>query len=301
MPESLSLRRTDDSLIVKTAGVDIARYVFEPTAPTAEAPKPFLHPLRTLRGAPLSVHRPWDHRWHKGLQMTWSHVSDANFWGGPTYSRDGGYQWRDNLGSIRHETFTSVTDTGPEVSFAERLQWVSPSGDQWMDETRTHSFNSVDSGRGIWALDFSSTLQNVSGKEIELGSPTTHGREAAGYAGFFWRGPRAWTGGRVRSSASPADGGFMGSKADWLALSGEHDDFDGGGTVLVYAGSSSAQAPIKWFVRNEPFAAISPSPSFDEEVVLSHHDTLQLRHRYVFIDSYCDDSDLTRLAMEFTP
>ena len=51
----------------------------------SKGPKPFLHPVRALDGAPLTAFRPWDHRWHKGLQMTWTHVSGQNFWGGNTY------------------------------------------------------------------------------------------------------------------------------------------------------------------------------------------------------------------------
>ena len=30
----------------------------------------------------MTGYRPHDHRWHKGLQMTWTHVSGENFWGG---------------------------------------------------------------------------------------------------------------------------------------------------------------------------------------------------------------------------
>ncbi len=34
-------------------------------------------------------------------------------------------------------------------------------------------------------------------RAIPIGSPTTRGRENAGYGGLFWRGPRSFTGGSV--------------------------------------------------------------------------------------------------------
>jgi hypothetical protein len=301
MSEALSLQITNDSLLVRSGQVDIARYVFEPHAPASEAPKPFLHPLKTLKGAPLTVTRPWDHRWHKGLQMTWSHVSGENFWGGPTYTPGEGYQWIENLGTVKHESFTAITDAGPEVSFTERLRWLSSTGEHWIDEERTHTFHSVDPDRGIWSLDFHTTLTNARTSNLEFGSPSTHGRDNAGYTGFFWRGPRSWTGGPVTSSTGTPLDEIMGSPADWVAFSGEHDEHDGGATVLAFAGNSSSHIPIKWFVRNEPFAALSPSPSFDEEIVLSPGETLTLDHRYVFIDQVCQAEDLALLAAEFTP
>ena len=299
MADELLLARADGALTVHAGDVEIARYVFEPNAPREEAPKPYLHPLRTLGGAPVTVLRPWDHRWHKGLQMTWSHVSGQNFWGGPTFAAGEGYRWRDNLGTIRHDRFASTVEHGPEVAFTEELSWISSSAERWIAETRTHRFSSADPDRGLWVLDFATELTNVRGSELRLGSPTTHGREDAGYAGFFWRGPRAWTGGVVTTDGGTEDA--MGRDDDWVAFAGQHDEFDGGGTVLAFAGTSSAPVPLKWFVRSEPFAAIAPSPSFDEEIVLEHGATLALRHRFAFVDRILEGDELRALAEELRP
>ena len=86
----LTLRLEQTDVTVIAAGVDIARYAFEPGGEISEGPKPFLHPLRALDGALLTGFRPWDHRWHKGLQMTWTHVSGQNFWGGNTFRPEHG-------------------------------------------------------------------------------------------------------------------------------------------------------------------------------------------------------------------
>jgi hypothetical protein len=41
-----------------------------------------------------------------------------------------------------------------------------------------------------WILGFATTFTNVTGEEIAIGSPTTEGRDNAGYGGLFW-GARA--------------------------------------------------------------------------------------------------------------
>lgn len=303
---TLALRETD--LTVTAAGVDIARYAFDPGGAASEGPKPYLHPLRALDGAPLTAFRPWDHRWHKGLQMTWTHVSGQNFWGGPTYRRDTGYQPLDNVGRMRHDGFTTVTDSGPEVSFTQKLTWVTQGGETWVSEQRTHRFHGVDVDRGLWMLDFSTALRNVSDRDLEFGSPTTEGRPNAGYTGFVIRMPRAWTGGRVLAGGLGDDAGadaVMGAQAPWVAVSGEHDELDGGGTVLVFAGASSTTAdtapPVKWFVRSEPFPIVAPSPSFDEHILLAPGGEISLAHRHVFGDRIWTPDETRAIADELQP
>lgn len=286
-------------LVVTVGDTDIAHYVYRPDTPVEESPKPYLHPLRTLSGAPLAVYRPWDHRWHKGLQMTFSHLSGDNFWGGPSFERGQGYVWRCNHGSQLHRAFDIRGTHGPEVSVRQRLDWVAAAGTRWLDEARTLRFHSADPVRGIWALDFDTELTNVHTEPLRFGSPTTHGRENAGYTGLFWRGPRAWTGGELIASDGQGGEELMGAQASWAAFTGEHDEVDGGGTVLAYAGTSSAPVPLTWFARSSQFAALNPSPAFAIEILLNPGSALKLRHRFVFVDERLDRTALEPLAAEF--
>jgi hypothetical protein len=118
---TMSLATDDAEVVVASRGMEIARYVFRPDALVAEGSKPYLHPLRTLDGAVVTAFRPWDHRWHKGLQMTWTYVSGQNFWGGPSYIDGEGYVSLDNVGSMRHERFTAMDETGTDVGFLLRI------------------------------------------------------------------------------------------------------------------------------------------------------------------------------------
>lgn len=294
----------ESALVVMFAGTEITRYVYRPDAPIEESPKPYLYPIATLSGAPLGNYRPHDHRWHKGLQMTWSHVSGDNFWGGPTFELGApghGYVWRTNHGQQQHRGFERVDREGGEVTVRQRLDWVASTGRTWFDETRTLRFHSADPARGIWALDFATDLLNVAGEPLHLGSPSTHGRPNAGYTGLFWRGPRAWTGGDIIGVGLEGEAlmGVASTESPWVAVTGQHDGIDGAGTVLAYAGSSSASGPIKWFARNGDFACLNPSPAFDIEITLEPGQTLQLRHRFVFIDHGTDRESIAPLAAEF--
>ncbi|GIG91302.1 DUF6807 domain-containing protein [Plantactinospora endophytica] len=288
-------------IVVTAAGVEIATYVYDPPVPDFESRKPYLHPLRTLDGALVSAYRPNDHRWHKGLQMTISHLSGQNFWGGNSYVHGEGYRARDNVGRMRHDAFDLVDVTPTELTLRESLTWITSRDEHWVAERRELRIGGVDTGRGTWMLDFRTELRNIRNAELRVGSPTTAGRPNAGYTGFFWRGPRGWTGGQIVT----ADGGggpeTMGRQSPWLAYTAEHDEVDGGGTVLVFAGTSSAAVPLKWFVRNTPFPAVNPSPAFDEEVVLAPDETLRLHHRVVFADRAWERAEIEAYAAEHAP
>jgi hypothetical protein len=82
--------RLHDSLELHYAGQTLFRYVYEPNDVPLESPRPYFHPLRTLRGNEVTSFRPDDHLWHKGLSMTASNLSGQNFWGdGPTSGTSG--------------------------------------------------------------------------------------------------------------------------------------------------------------------------------------------------------------------
>ena len=299
MSELFSLAVGDTEAIVTFAGVDVARYVFVDDAPAVESPKPYLHPIRTLSGAPLTGYRPCDHRWHKGLQMTLTDVSGDNFWGGPTYVDGRGYVPLDNHGRVRHDRFTAVDEAGSQLALTEELSWIARNGETWLTEERTLRFHTADTARGLWALDFATALRNVRDADLTLGSPTTNGRPAAGYTGYFLRLPRSFTGGTV--TAPSGAGTAMGTEASWLAFAGQHDEVDGGGTVVAYAGRSSGAPAVKWFVRSEPIPVLAPSPTFDTEVVLAPGEELELEHRHVFGDRIWEGAELAALAAELAP
>lgn len=264
------LKDTGTELIAEAGGVELMRYVYLPNMSSFEGIKPYAHPLRTLAGDVVTGYRPHDHRWHKGLQMTVSHLSGQNFWGGGSYVHERrAYADLPNVGSMRHEQFTAPG--------RERLSWHTRAGEHWVDEVRELAVRDVEDAS--WALDLSTSMTNVRGEPLRFGSPTTHGRPMAGYSGLFWRGPRSFTGGRVIAEGGQGGPEMMGRAASWLAYTGEHDEVDRASTLLFMAEPGTI-----WFVRTTPFAAVNPSLAFFEEVELPPGETWSHRYRVVVAD-----------------
>lgn len=252
-------------------GTEILRYVYRPDPEAFEARKPYAHPVRTLAGNTVTGYRPNDHRWHKGLQMTASHLSGQNFWGGNCYVHGQGYlPLPERVGSMRHDGFPVLSVDDDRLTFAEELTWVENGGTEWAREVRGITVHSVDEEASSWALDWSIRLTNTRDEPLVFGSPTTAGREMAGYTGLQWRGPRDFTGGAVFAPDTEADADkLMGSQSPWLAFTTEHDDVDAHST-LVFAhapenlDASSAIHESHWFVRSEPFPTVAYSWAFFE-------------------------------------
>ncbi|MEU7474596.1 PmoA family protein [Lentzea sp. NPDC042327] len=269
-------RQDDEVLVVSAGAAELFRYVHRPTTPAFEGPKPYLHPVRTLAGDVVTAFRPHDHRWHKGVQMTATDVSGQNFWGGVTYVRDEGYVVLPNVGSMRHEEFSTAEAEG-ELTIGERLSWVTEAGQHWVDEERRLTVRDVEDE--AWTLEFATTLTNARSEPLSFGSPTTNGRELAGYTGFFWRGPRSFTGGEVLAAGGGSGQELMGEKAAWLAFVGQHDEVDRSSTLLFIDHPDNKNT--HWFVRSTPFAAVNPSFAFFDTVEVPPGESLHLRHRLV--------------------
>jgi hypothetical protein len=287
---STTARLVDDAVAAQVTAfggdTEIFTYRYRPALDAFECPAPYFHPLRTLSGGVVTVHRPYDHRWHKGLAMTASHLSGQNFWGGVSYvhgAPNGGYVVLPNIGALEHRGFTAFAPDGA-AHLIERVDWISAEGEQWIEEAREISVLDVDAADGRWTLEFASALTNVREQALEFGSPTVFGRVSAGYSGFFWRGPRSFTGGRVLAGNGLEGPETMGERAPWLAYGGEFDEIDGQATLLFRAAPDTPGGEPFWFVRNDPFAAVNPSLAFFEGLRLPPRHTLARRYRVTIAD-----------------
>jgi hypothetical protein len=259
------------ALTLTARGVELFRYVYRPDTPAFECPSPSFHPLRTLDGDTVTAYRPHDHRWHKGLAMTASHLSGQNFWGGVSWVRGSGYQALPTVGSLIHQGFPT-TDPGKVV---EDVNWVTVRGEHWIAERREISFEVADHW---WSLDLNLKLHNVRGEPLEFGSPTVYGREQAGYCGLFWRGPRSFTGGTILAADGQSGPELMGRRASWLAYIGEHDEVDRCSTLLF---RNDPVQDGRWFVRTDPYPVVNPSLAFYDPLTLPPDRELRLRYRVV--------------------
>lgn len=297
--EQRQLSYSDDgaALTFTAGGRQIATYTYKPTDDQYESPRPYFHPLTTLGGDEVTIFRPWDHVWHKGLSLALPNVGKDNFWGGATYTRATGYANLDNNGAMTHEAFTAIDDSGAGITAAEELVWSSQDGTPVIAEKRRFSVQVLDvPSTPAWMLLFETELTNISPDVIEIGSPTTEGRENAGYGGLFWRGPRSFTGGRFRSGAGAGQDEFMGTRSEWISFTGQHDDTCRFSSITFVEDGTNPGAPNQWFARSSMFACLGSAPFFSEVVPLTAGQPLKYRYAVVISDGQVDEASAAELA-----
>lgn len=299
MPD-LRIARDDDRIIIHADGAVLAEYVFRPVHPPFESPRPYLSPIRTLGGETVTLYRPHDHVWHKGIAWSLPVVGDENFWGGPTFVRGEGYVQLPNNGEQRHVGFEHDESTDAAapipgtVRTVERLEWVTQSGERIFDEERTLAASVL--AEDAWLLGFATRMTNVTDRAIPIGSPTTRGRENAGYGGLFWRGPRSFTGGRVLAPGVAGGDELRGIRSSWMGFTGRYDETDAASTVVMVDDDANVQHPPQWFARSEEFACLCPAPFFSEEHVVEPGATMALRYGVVIADGASDPDRAAKLA-----
>ncbi|MFB4291040.1 DUF6807 family protein [Nonomuraea sp. ATR24] len=226
------------------SGTVVAEYTTVSDLPLEAAPRPFLHPVRTLGGTVVTEVRPDDHPHHLGAGVAVTDLGGRNFWGGRTYVRDRGPAWLDDHGTQRHLSFPVRESSG----FAERLVWERPGEQPIVREERT--VRAAPLSRG-WALDFAFTLHNLTDRPLTVRSSATKGRAGAGYGGFFWRAPAGSPGLHAFTAAEDGEARVHGSRAPWLALAS--DDW-----TLVFA-----QDDDPWFVRVAEYPGVGTALAWD--------------------------------------
>jgi hypothetical protein len=287
--------RLEDAVGCHWRGTELFRYVYRPGEPELESPRPYLHPVRTLGGEVVSLYRPHDHVWHKGIAWSLCEVGGMNFWGGPSFRRGRGYVELDNNGRMRHDRFADVSVRDDVFAIDERLTWITPQGEAWISETRQITA-AVLPDESAWRLGFATTMRNVSGRVIPLGSATTQGRENAGYSGLFWRGPRSFSGGTAMTEKGPGGDELMGIRAPWLACTGRHDGSGQYSTLLFADNPRNFCYPTEWFVRTSVYACVCPAPFFSAEYQLQDNDELTLGYDVIVADGVLDGASCASMV-----
>jgi hypothetical protein len=282
----------DWSVQVAYRGQDLLTYVYAPDDVQLESPRPYFHPIRTLGGDLVTLFRPHDHVWHKGIAWSLPNVGPHNFWGGPNYVHGQGYIQLDNDGSMDHDRFTALEVTYDRVQVTHELTWhAQPTAGQTVGAEIVHEvrgFAVTVPADDAWVLTFSSAITNASGEPLDIGSPTTKGRENAGYGGLFWRGPRSFTGGTILAPGYAGGEGIRGTRAEWMGFTGRHDETARGSSLVMVDDTANPQHPPQWFMRNELFAGVNPAPFFSDEVPFGAGQTLTFRYAVVIADGSAD-------------
>lgn len=272
----------DNAMELAYDGRLLFRYLYRPQLSPTECNRPYFHPLCDLHGLPVTAYRPHDHRWHNGLSMTCADINKNNFWGGGTFVRGKGYVPKDNHGCISHVDWGVLSCVDDGVELVEQVQWIARDGRPLIDDCRRIVVSQVNPQQNYWVLDHHFELTAL--ESLRFGSPTTNGRDNAGYGGLFWRGPRCFQGGQVLVDEPDVSAeNIMGNTSPWLAYIAKHDEVDAESTLLFIDSQANPRYPNKWFVRNTASPMVCFSFMFDQVYELTSNDTLTLDYRTVII------------------
>lgn len=264
------VREVGEGVLEGFAGTHcVFRYHTQPASDRDHAPRPFFHPVYTLRGCVITDYLPADHTWHHGISLAIPLVNQTSLWGGPTYIHGQGYVPLANHGSAEHLSHEINGNT-----VIEQSRWRDPAGVTLLYETRT--FTAVVLNDHVWSLTLESNLRPAV-DTVTFSSPGATGRMGAGYGGWFWRGADWFRGGVVHTEQHTGEAQVLGTCSAWL------DFTSADGTVSLKFEDLSSTEPFPWFVRSQEYAGVCFATAFDQPCVLPA-DGLRLRHRITVRD-----------------
>jgi hypothetical protein len=264
----LVLTATEGLIRVTRQGVRVLDYQYGNALP-----KPFVQPLATPSGQPVTMAGPPDHVHHRGLMFALGNVAFAGeearyvvFWGeqgaperlGQIVQVPGSEQLRADLGKPK------------SVSFAARNEWRRNS-DQALMLTERRRITVYDVGdRTLLTWDTELTAPE---RDIVLGP--TEGRDVS-YYGLGLRTPHDLDGGAILdANGKQGEAEVLGDDADWCAYVGPNDPKRG---FAMFDHAANPRHPTGWFVMSAGFGYMTASLVCHEPFALPKGQSVRLRY-----------------------
>jgi hypothetical protein len=246
--------------------------------PATSAPRPYLHPVRTLAGAAVTEAGPADHPHHLGLSVAFSDVNGTNFWGGSTFTAANGPMLLANHGRQVPGDWQSSVD-GADQTHTGRVSWRSASDVELaLEQRRIDCF--AHPGDGSWSLSLTSVIVPAAGvQRLSVSSSAAKGRTGAGYGGIFWRFPRGTGEPHIVSDAGSGAAAAHGALSPWLSVTMQ---LDGAPVSVVLAQDPGSLFP--WFVRAEGYLGAGPAVAWSDPASVDHNHPLRLSLHAVIHD-----------------
>lgn len=258
--------------------------------------KPYLHPVCTPSGMPLTCLEPWDHVWHKGLWFSWKDLNGTEFWA----------EWEElgQEGILKHSQQEEVRLFDEWGTVTTYFEYYPPDSEEpLMTETRLMTIHKPQSDTHYfvdWALTF-----EAKGQAIALDrTPITQETPWGGYAGLSWRASRDMGHFKIMDSEGRTNLAEMNRKqARWGALWGQ---LDGGwnrwGGIAMFDYSRNPRFPSHWYYICDPgFGYLNPAFLQEEPYILNPKDTLFLRYRVVVFEGEPSFEFLDGLYRDYSP
>lgn len=256
--------------VLAAGSARLARYRSGTAMQDVHAPRPHLHPVRTLAGTRITAASPADRRHHHGISIALPDVAGSNFWGGRTYVADQGMTFLHDQG--RQVSAGAEVDAARPGRLRDTVEWRGADDEALLQEERLID-GALLPGDAGWVLRWSSALRAL--RPVRAASPAQAGRAGVGYGGVFWRFAPADES-RVHSSLGSGDVAH-GSRSPWLAVAARHGL---AWTTVVLVQDRGRP----WFVRTAPYLGAGPAVAADGAVDLAEGEVLDVRMAAVVLD-----------------
>lgn len=269
-PEGIAWVVDGTDTVLAAGEARLARYREGASMADVHAPRPHLHPVRSLSGTRITAASPADRRHHHGLSIALPDVAGTNFWGGRTYVPGDGMRVLGDHG--RQVRLSAEVAEGRPSRLVERLEWQGREGEVLLDEERTLDGELLE-GEAGWALRWSSEL--TARRALTISNPAEELGSLPGYGGIFWRFAAA---DEHRVASSLGTGGVVhGSRSPWLVVAARHGV---AWTTVVLVQDRGRP----WFVRTSPYLGAGPAVASGRPIELGEGHPLGVRLAAVVLD-----------------
>lgn len=264
--------------------------------------KSFIHPLRTLEGDVLTVDRPWDHVWHRGLYFAWKLIDGVNYWG---EGLEGPGPW----GRMRPVSFEAAIDANGGAQIQQTLLWeTAAEGRLDLTESRRLEIGAAGGLPGSYRIDWTSRFKAERDLLLDR-TPNDAARPWGGYAGLSFRPARALHAGGARvfnSEGAQSAERLRGGRARWAAFFGPVDGREGGGPdrragAAIFDHPSNLRHPTPFYAWDDPvFGFLQAAPLFHEPWPLQAGDEIRLRYGVVVASAELSSEELDAAWTEWS-
>jgi hypothetical protein len=276
----VKLTQGGDKISVEVDGKPFTEFFYGP-----DAPKPYLHPLRTASGVVVTRHFPMakvegettDHPHHRGLWFTHGDVNGVDFWMNEPPGD------RKNLGRVVLNKILGVKNGTINALF----DWVGPGQNKMLTESRTMTFYSDPRLRTV---DFDITLAAIEKvkfgdtKEGTFAIRVASGLEAPG-KNVPASPPR--TGKMIDAEGRELEANVWGKRAPWVDVYGEVEGQTLGIAIMDHP--ANPHYPSFWHCRAYGLCASNPfgahdfmnDKNQDASLTLQPGERVRLRYRVV--------------------
>jgi hypothetical protein len=255
-----------------------------------DAPRPFLHPVRTPGGALLTVDAPADHPWHHALWFTIKFVNGENFW-----------EEYDEFGTLRTRRVEELDGGGVRAT----IDWLRPDGERLaVRETREIVPRAIP--ERAYALDWSEELVPAVDTVFDRTPFTTWG----GYGGLTLRGAPDWHDTELLLPDGSRHDRLLGERAAWCGLQGLAPAGDGRDDecgILIADHPANPRFPTPWYGSNradtygEGWANfLNAAFLWDEPLAVAAGGSLRLRHLVVVHDGALSPDRISGVVDEWS-